>query len=123
MVGGRIRNPKATAARVKGGREGERESRGDVVVELGGDGGAVPGARVGRLLRLVLQLLPAGLPQLQAQEVTDFSISLFPPHPLICSWLAISWLILLLCLNSVFICWCMYYLREITLFNCVLRLI
>lgn len=39
-----------------------------VVVELGGAGGAVPGLWVDRLLRLVLQLLPAGPPQLQAQE-------------------------------------------------------
>lgn len=40
-----------------------------VVVELGGAGGALPGPRVDRLRRLVLQLLPAGRPQLQAQEV------------------------------------------------------
>jgi len=38
-------------------------------VELGGAGGPVPGAGLGRLRRVVLQLLPAGPPQLQAQEV------------------------------------------------------
>jgi hypothetical protein len=38
-------------------------------VELGGSGDPVPGAGLGRLRRVVLQLLPAGPPQLQAQEV------------------------------------------------------
>lgn len=45
-----------------------------VVVELGGAGGAVPGHRLDRLRGLVLQLLPAGRPQLQAQECRGFEL-------------------------------------------------
>ena len=49
-------------------------------MELGGAGGPVPGAGLGRLRRVVLQLLPAGPPQLQAQEVGTILA------PLLISW-------------------------------------
>jgi hypothetical protein len=60
-------------------------------VELGGAGGAVPGHRVDRLRGLVLQLLPAGRPQLQAQEVCVFLLYFLLTLPVYARQNSVSW--------------------------------
>ena len=80
----RTRLPERGLGRGRGGGIRRRRRGHVVVVELGRAGGAVPGAGLGRLLRLVLQLLPAGPPQLPAQEVsTVLPLALVP---LLISW-------------------------------------